>query len=184
MPRRGRMTEQDIESEISYAYLHAVASAARGSCNNATRVEDNNAIDANLTMLGPFDSDPERLEVDIKVQLKATFADLPEINGKISYPFRGIAQYDKLRRGGKNPCKILILLQLPRDREEWIKVDEERLLIQKCARWVSLRGAPCSDNETSQTIYIPKMQIFDPNSLRSISEYLASGEYPVYEGRE
>lgn len=177
------MTPNDIEAELSYAYLHAVASAARASCISATRLEDNHGIDANLTVFGPFLSDPDRFEVDIKIQLKATTKDLTESDDEISYPFSGIAQYDKLRAVGTNPFKILVLLQLPKHEDDWINISADQLIIRRCARWVSLRGAHSSTNKTSETVYVPKSQIFSPAALRKISEDIAAGMVPTYGGQ-
>ncbi len=43
------LSSNDIESELSYAYLHAVASKAGASLQSATRHQDNRGIDAMLT---------------------------------------------------------------------------------------------------------------------------------------
>ena len=40
------LSPPNIESELSYAYLHAVASKAGMACNAGSRHEDNNGIDA------------------------------------------------------------------------------------------------------------------------------------------
>lgn len=46
--------ENDVESGLSYAYLHAVASHAGMACRVGGRLEDYNGIDATLTAWGPF----------------------------------------------------------------------------------------------------------------------------------
>lgn len=70
----GPPSPTDIESELSYAYLHAVVSHAAMCCHSATRLEDNNGIDAQITAWGPFPEagDDDYEEVDLKIQLKAT----------------------------------------------------------------------------------------------------------------
>lgn len=59
------LSPPNIESELSYAYLHAVASYASMACNVGNRHEDNNGIDATLTAWGFFmpiaPTDPTRL---------------------------------------------------------------------------------------------------------------------------
>lgn len=176
------MTPNDIISEISYAYLHAVASAARASCISATRIEDNNGIDANLVVYGPFEADPERHEVDVKIQLKATTQVLNESELYYSYPFSGIDQYNRLRSVGSNPFKILVLLQLPRAQDDWLNINADQLILRRCARWVSLRGAQDTANQSSVTVYVPKAQIFSPQALREISESVAGNTPPLYAG--
>lgn len=178
------MNTNDIKSELSYAYLHAVASAARASCNIATRIEDNNGIDANITVFGPFQSDANRHEVDIKIQLKATSQTLVETSDHLSFSLRGVAQYNRLRAVGTNPVKIVVLLTMPTDHNDWVRITPDELMLKKCARWVSLRGAPETENNDSVTIYIPKIQIFNPASLREMAEQIATGESLMYAGNE
>ena len=48
------LSSQNIESELSYAYLHAVASHAGASCSVGSRHEDNTGVDARLVGWGPF----------------------------------------------------------------------------------------------------------------------------------
>jgi hypothetical protein len=66
------LSKNDIESELSDAYLHAVASKAGVNCSLTGRHLDNRSIDAQLTSWGPFTSDALLHEVDLKVQLKST----------------------------------------------------------------------------------------------------------------
>lgn len=42
------LSNNDIENELSYAYLHAVAARSGIGCSLATRHEDNRGIDARL----------------------------------------------------------------------------------------------------------------------------------------
>jgi hypothetical protein len=50
--------DNDIKSELSYAYLHAVASRAGCECQVAGRHSDNQGIDA--VVIGSGDFGPER----------------------------------------------------------------------------------------------------------------------------
>ncbi|MBX6372869.1 MAG: DUF4365 domain-containing protein, partial [Acetobacteraceae bacterium] len=90
------LVEQNVEAELSYAYLHAVASAANMGCKLGSRHDDNNGIDAELTAWGPFQSKSAYLqEVDIKIQLKATTNLSMHPNGTHwRYFFRGVDQYN------------------------------------------------------------------------------------------
>ena len=65
------LSANNVESELSYAYLHAVASAAGAACSVTTRHEDNSGVDAKIVGWGPFPNGGYRHEVDLKVQLKA-----------------------------------------------------------------------------------------------------------------
>jgi hypothetical protein len=64
--------------------------------------------------------------------------------------------------------RLLVVLLLPEDANEWLRHSEEGLLAKRCAYWVSLRDAPESDNEVNQTVYIPKTQVLSPQSLTEL----------------
>jgi hypothetical protein len=170
------LTPNDIESEISYAYLHAVASHAAAGCQVATRAFDGNGIDAHITAWGPFPDGGYIEEVDLHIQLKATTIEPVIKNGQITYFIKGIDRYNDLRKETVSIHSILIVMFLPELLNDWLAIDPNNLLMRKCAYWVSLRGAPESNNETGQTISIPQNQIFDTNNLQNIFATLSRRE--------
>jgi hypothetical protein len=170
---------ENIESELSYAYLHAVASHAGASCKVAGRHEDNAGVDATLVAWGPFPG-AYRNEIDLKVQLKATVSVPAEVSGSLAYNLRGIPQYDDLRSEAVSTPRILVVLFLPPSHNEWITHTDEALLLHKCAYWVSLRGASASANKTSHTVYLPKAQRFDAAGLRELFARVARQDVPTY----
>jgi len=180
-PRMRPLTNNDIESELSYAYLHAIASKIGASCSGANRLEDNNGIDAKLTAWGPFTGGGYLQELDLKVQLKATVKAPIINNGHISYFLRGVNRYNDLRSEVVATHRILVVLFLPSNPDEWINITENELVMKKCAYWVSLRGAKASINETGETIYIPQNQIFNPANLLNIFRRLSIPEQINYQ---
>lgn len=158
----GPPSSTDIESELSYAYLHAVASHAAMSCRSSNRLEDNNGIDAQVTAWGPFTPSGYLQEVDLKIQLKATIQTPADNGTHYSYFFRGISQYEDLRKDTIATHRILVVLFLPRDSWEWIVHDVEALTMRKCAYWVSLRGAPDPTNTFGETIKFLKPTLLVP----------------------
>lgn len=170
----------DKESELSYAYLHAVASHAGMSCRNATRLEDNAGIDATLTAWGPF---PGAMwtEVDLKVQLKATISAPADDGHSLSYFMRGVKRYDALRADELMVPRILVVLFLPEAEDQWLQHSAEQLVLRKCAYWVSLRGAPAATSSTGTTVKLPKAQVFSPANLLGLMQRLACGDLPRYE---
>lgn len=175
------LSTANVESELSYAYLHAVASHARCACKVAGRHEDNAGVDAQLVGWGPFPQGGYRTEVDLKVQLKATIAAPAEVGGHLAYSLRGIAQYDDLRSAAVATPRILVVLFMPPESAEWIECTDEALVLRRCAYWVSLRGAKASSNGTAQTVYIPRTQRFDGPGLLSLMSRLSHNEVPLYE---
>ncbi|MGO8117030.1 DUF4365 domain-containing protein [Rhizobium leguminosarum] len=176
------LTSQNIESELSYAYLHAVASAAGMACEICGRHEDNAGADARIVAWAPFKDGGYRTEVELKIQLKATVKTPTMIGDQFSYAFKGIRRYDDLRAESLTIPRILVVLFLPSDTKEWIGHSEEALLLRRCAYWVSLRGAKASTNDTTQTIYIPPSQKFDVEGLGELMASLSRDVIPSYAG--
>lgn len=157
----------DIESELSYAYLHAVASHAGFECALSGRHSDNAGIDARIHARGPF-LGPLK-DLTIEVQLKATKRSLTEQDGSLSYPL-AIGNYNSLRLLATQAQRILVVMQLPDDPAVWLAHSPQELAIRRCAHWVSLRGAPESSNTTNHTVYLPIGNLFTVDALRSIVE--------------
>lgn len=176
------LSSQNIESELSYAYLHAVAAQAGVGCKIGTRHDDNAGVDAILTGWAPFNNGGYIQEVDIKVQLKATVKP-PAISAQgYAYSFAGTNQFNDLRAETIATPRILVVLFLPDDKNTWLEHSEDALTLRNCAYWVSLRGAAASDNKTAQTVYFPKEQKFDPPGLGNLMSRLSRHDIPVYEG--
>ena len=171
----------DIESEISYAYLHAVASKTGAACEPAGRHSDNRGIDACLTAWGPFEGGGYLEEVDLKVQLKATIEQPAINNGYISYFLQGVHRYDTLRSEVLGTQRILVVMFLPPNPDEWLAISEDELMMKKCAYWVSLRGAAATSNTRGQTVYLPVSQRFSPESLLDIFRRLSRPENLQYQ---
>lgn len=174
------MTENDIMAELSYAYLHAVAARAGFGCNFGSRIDDAASVDALLRVDEKLSVDSCLWNFPIEVQLKATQQTLTESNGKFSYFFKGVDRYERLRDPGSPLPKLLIVLILPSDSSQWLTLDENSLIARRCAYWVSLKGAPVSDNSTGQTIAIPRSQMLSVDGLRDVALRLSRQEDLVY----
>ena len=159
------LTDQNIEAELSYAYLHAVASRAGFSCEYRNRHLDGAGIDATITEDGRKLADNSILtSFSVDIQLKATYRELPEQEGRFSYSL-SIPHYKKLRLEEVASPRLLVVLRLPQNPEEWLQIDEDSLVAKRCTYWVSLRGASASTNQENQTVYIPRQNLLTPQSL-------------------
>ena len=176
------LSPNDIEAELSYAYLHAVAARAGVGCKVVeSRHDDNAGVDAALTGWGPFPEGGYLEEVDLKIQLKATIKS-PGTGGEYcSYSLQGIQRYDDLRNEALGTPRILVVLFLPDDPDQWLHHAEDALTLRRCAYWVSLRGAEPSDNKTAQTVYLPRTQRFDPDGLLALMARLSHRNIPRYQ---
>jgi len=176
------LSDQNVESELSYAYLHAVAAHAGVACNETGRHLDNAGVDAQLTGWAPFPNGGYRQEVNVNVQLKATVKEPTLVGSSYSYSLDGIQRYEDLRTDAISLPRILVVLFLPKNREKWISHTEDALSLHNCAYWVSLRGAPSSSNKTAQTVYLPKCQRFDVPGLLSLMGDISRNDVPTYQG--
>jgi hypothetical protein len=167
------LSAPNVESELSYAYLHAVASKAGMACELAGRHSDNNGVDAHVTAWGPFTGGGYLTEVNMRIQLKATVA-VPTDNGThLSYSLQGIARYDDLRSNTLAVPRFLVVLFLPSTDVDWLVHSVDQLVLRRCAYWVSLRNAPETPNTTATTVYLPKAQIFGPAQLTNLAVQLS-----------
>lgn len=176
------LSSNDIEAELSYAYLHAVASMARVACQVTGRHKDNAGVDAQLTSWGPFDTRAILTEVDLNVQLKATIQAPNETDQHFAYNLVGIQRYNDLRSDTLSTPRILVVLFLPQSAPDWLTQSDEALSLHRCAYWVSLQGAEPSQNSTSQTVYLPKSQRFDVPGLQALMTNLSIRNMPTYQG--
>lgn len=172
MPARERivalLTENNIKSELSYAYLHAVASRAGVECQVAGRHSDGAGVDAVVRAKERFEELSKLTHFTVEIQLKAT-CDEPIPDARDRYPFSlKLDHYNKLRDTETGAQQILVVLFLPPADTHWLVHTEDGLMSHRCAYWVSLRGAPPSENDTRQTVYIPRSNHFSVEGLRSV----------------
>ena len=82
--------------------------------------------------------------------------------------------YNKLAQWkGISPC-ILVLFRLPEDPTEWLKLDEDQLLLRNCCYWEHVTGPP-SPNTRSQRVKIPRAQTFTPDVVAELLERVEQG---------
>lgn len=108
-------------------------------------------------------------------QLKATETIEHTDDGNIKYDLL-VKNYNDLVDQDVMFPRILILFELPRDKDEWVKVDETQTVIKNCAWWCSLKGNPESENKNTVRITIPKNQILTPEKIKELIEQVKGGE--------
>lgn len=159
------LTIQNIESELSYAYLHAVSSRCGIICESTGRHTDEAGVDAVLRVRGKLAADSVLTQFTVDVQLKASMGVPVERDGQYSYSLK-LKNYDELRSTATGSPQLLVVLFLPPKPEEWLTQSEDCLVSRRCAYWLSLRGAAASENETHQTVYIPNQNVLSTELLR------------------
>lgn len=173
--------DNDIKSELSYAYLHAVAARAGCECQVSQRHSDNRGIDVRLMANGQFAAPPSLTTFDVYIQLKATSQQLPVHSGKIAFDL-DVEQYNKLRVTTAGNPWLLLLLRMPAAANDWLRCTPQALTLKRCAYWVSLHGAPASANQDTRRVYIPQQNRFTVAALTSLLTRFAREEVVAYEG--
>ncbi|MBF0891726.1 DUF4365 domain-containing protein [Gluconobacter sp. LMG 1744] len=157
------LADTDIEEALSQAYVTAVASMAGYVV--AHKNFDRDGIDITIEAGDSF-----RPKIDLQLKASINIDDSAET---ISY-FCRKRNYNLLNIATQTP-RLLLVMKLPKNREDWINLSSDQLVIRHCAYWMSLRGYPDCENATGQTIYIPTTNRFHIQSLRLLMDRSRSG---------
>ena len=154
------------KERFSLSYIQAVATRA-GYVVEETRV-DRDSVDGIL--LADFGRRPR-----IEFQAKATSRDVVSGNN-IHFPL-SLKNYNDLRLDAINP-RILIVLLMPQQVQEWVNQTDEELCLRHCAYWLSLEGRPETQNISNITVQVPLANRFDIEQLNDMMEKTATGDAP------
>lgn len=159
------LTRNLIESEISLAYLHAVAAKVAFAVD--VPHIDSDSVDATISAKGLIHPDSKLHAPRIEVQLKATFT--CPLNDEGNYAFSlPIKNYDELRVNTALP-RLLVLFILPdSNSDNWVIHDVDKLVLQKCAFYLNLKGLAASSNAGHQTVYVPAINALSPSALNEL----------------
>ncbi len=157
-----QLTEPDIKEQISTAYLQAMSSDAGIICWLAGK---DYGIDGRFKDV-EYDSIRKRYNetgFGIDFQVKAS-VNVQNKKGYIVYDLEVKNYLDLIKTNIGSP-RMLILYSMPRERNEWVHIDEDRLVLKKCAWWCSLKGLPAVVNRERVRIRIPDNQILTSDEL-------------------
>ncbi|MFI0815642.1 DUF4365 domain-containing protein [Streptomyces sp. NPDC021098] len=171
-PSRGHIATTACMETLQVGYLHAVAAAA--GCSLAQPFPDH-GIDWHVSHSAPGHAVDD--EVTIKVQLKATYQLAPHPPGPT---FGFTLDNDHLVKLARSPVsvhKILVVMIVPRDRDDWIRAGHDRLALRHCCYWINLAGHPVTGRRRT-TVRIPTSRIFDDRALCEIMTRVGAGGRP------
>ncbi|MEO1172438.1 MAG: DUF4365 domain-containing protein [Myxococcota bacterium] len=153
------LSPEDSEEALSEAYVHAIAAGAGYTTSQLNF--DRDGVDVRFSAGG-------NMRPNLDAQLKATIGLGTSRRGAFRFPLK-LRNYNLLRVPTQVP-RILIVLDLPEQRADWLSVSVESLILRKCAYWVSLAERSETKNSTSVTIDIPTAQVFDIAALKKLME--------------
>jgi len=93
----------------------------------------------------------------------------------IRYPLK-IKNYDELRNNYQYPPLILVVVLVSDNVDDWLHQSEEELCLRRCGYWLSLRGAPATQNKGNVTVYLPRENLFTVNALKTLMQRIGNGE--------
>lgn len=158
------ITDDQVKEQLSIAYVNSVAAICNYGCE-LTRV-DIDSVDATITCNGRLAHDSTIRSPYLHLQLKAT--ENLQLNGNSDFPFfLKKKNYDDLRARTLTP-RLLVVLNLPTGKTNWLTHSINDLILRNCAYWVNLLGLPDVTNTTGATVYLPSANHFSPAALQDL----------------
>ena len=173
------MRLEDKQEQISLAVMHATCAKAGFAFNITGRIQDNWGWDAEATIHEKLDDASILWDFKLKFQLKATRQTLTFAKQRYSFPIE-ISQYNRLRiSAGSDAPTYLVVFQMPANESEWVSCEPDQLVLRRCLRWVSLRGAPEAAQATI-TVYLPNSHVLTPDALRKVARTRSLDQWIEY----
>lgn len=158
------LSSTDREEALSRAYVAAVTAAA--GYVTASMDFDRDGVDVQIRAGGSMNP-------SLDIQLKATI----NLDVTASHDF-GFSlkrrNYDLLRVQTMVP-RILVVLHLPTNKNDWLTVTPEHLMLRRCASWASLSGFPERENQYGVTVKIRVEDRFDVEGLKALMQRARTG---------
>lgn len=155
------------QEQFGNAFLLAVAAVAGFAA--AKPGTDHDSIDWTLSSRLP-----RRPKLDI--QMKSTRADDGQ-GPAIRFPLRR-KNYDDLILTDVSCPRLLVLVLVPSDVAHWTAQTPEQLVLRRCGYWLSLAGLPPSDNESTVTVSVPRVNVLTAAALTGLMQRANDGEAP------
>jgi hypothetical protein len=134
---------------------------------------DNDSVDWGIAAGGEAQT-PRRPRLEL--QLKCT-AQAPVATDAFPFELK-IKNYNELRVGKLFVPRILVVVTVPAETEQWLELSGKQLILRHSACWLSLCGAPETENESTITIQIARSQYFTPEALRAMMQRMNDGGLP------
>lgn len=112
----------------------------------------------------------------MELQLKSTSRDIVR-EDHVAFPLE-MKNYDELRFQDYQVPRILVVVILPEEVQDWISQSEQEMLIRHCGYWLSLRGEPEVSNQETITVHLPRDQQFTVDALTDMMRRIEGGQFP------
>ena len=160
------------KEQYSSAFLRAVTSVAGYTL--AKPDVDDDSIDWIIASRGGVASLFRRPRLE--VQLKCSARDL--MRGEhLHFPL-SLKNYDDLRDEHVLVPRILIIMTVPDETNDWLIQSDDSITVRHCGYWMSLYGLPATKNTDTVTVRVPREQVFTPAALGDIMRRVNAKELP------
>jgi hypothetical protein len=168
------LTRQHCQEDLCLAYISAVAAKAGFNCGRPSGHDY--GIDVEISYVVQVGNKRVNLGHNLHIQAKASQNFRTSVEENCIVYDLDVEAYNMLILENRGTPAILVLYCMPTDENEWVSVDEQYTTLKHCGYWISLRGRDASTNNRTQSIKIPKVQMFTESSLKDIMERIKSGE--------
>ncbi|MDC0713123.1 DUF4365 domain-containing protein [Stigmatella sp. ncwal1] len=157
------------KEHFSYAYVSAVCASAGFDCVRTG--SDDDSID--LLILARRLHVRRAPRVDIQVKCR-TGIELRETDFSIQIPRKN---FDDLSDPHVSTPRILVVVRVPSECEEWmVQNNEERAIMKHCGYWRALYDAPLPiEDQATVTVRLPRDKVFSVAGLTQIMRTIAAG---------
>jgi hypothetical protein len=160
------------KEQFSLAFVHAVASVGGYAVWKCFVDEDS----VDMGVCGTRKEGTVQRAPHLEIQAKCTERDSDDPD---ALPFElKLKNYDDLRDPSVHLPRILVVVVVPLNLEDWLEETPKQMAMRKCAYWMSLRGLPEAGTETGKTVRLPKAQRFTVAALRDIMMRIGEGNLP------
>lgn len=168
------ITEQHQEEGLSRAYVHAVA--AHAGFKYEPKGPPDYGVDATIHHVAERNGRHVESGHSLDIQLKAT-TNWIDSDEAVLYDLEAKTYNDLVERFAEEhgTPMVLVVLCLPKDRDEWLHVSSDQLELRRCCYWCQLSGSPTA-NTTTKRISLPKENVLGPSELARIMDKVTKGE--------
>jgi hypothetical protein len=167
------ITQNHRQEGLARAYVQAIAAQAGVLCS---RPDLDYGIDLSLRAVEIGKRRHYDSSVQIDLQLKSTTR-AAMADADVSYDLDAAAYNDLCAPQPACP-RLLVLLVLPKDEQDWVSQSAEELLLRRCAYWRSLRGSPVTTATRSVRVAIPLANVFSAAAVRALLHQAREGKGP------
>lgn len=164
--------ESHIKERLSVAYVKTVT--AKAGAQYATPNGQEYGLDGFINRVTDLtDGGHSNTGWNFQCQIKST-VNWNLKNDHIIYDMDATA-YNKLANWtGNSPC-ILILFRLPQNIDEWLRLDEESLILKNCCYWKHITDPP-TENTSTIRVELPRNQLFTPEAVEGLFIYMENNQ--------